>query len=72
MVKLTGVALHCLLLKIIVSFSAKTIVKSILQRTEEIYSQKILLAILLDPDRVGIKIFDGVYLPTLYKTARFR
>jgi hypothetical protein len=58
MVKLAEVALLCHLLKIIRIFSAKAIVKSKLQRADEIYSQKILPAILLNPDKDGIKIFD--------------
>jgi hypothetical protein len=57
LVKLAGVALPCLLLKMIRSFSAKAIEKSIVRFTEEIYDQIILPIVLLNSDRVGIKIF---------------
>ena len=57
LIKLAGVALTCLLLKMIMFFSAKAIEKSILRSTDEIYNQIILPAVLSNPGRIGIKIF---------------
>jgi IS5 family transposase len=42
LVKLAGIALPCLLIKMVQRFSAKALVKSILQYAEEIYTQIIL------------------------------
>ena len=56
LVKLAGVAPPCLILKMIRSFSARAIVKSILQRADEIYNQIILPTAQFNPGKVGIKI----------------
>jgi hypothetical protein len=54
---MAGVALPCLLSKMLKSFSAKAIVKSILRSADEIYDQIILPTVRLNPGKVGIKIF---------------
>ena len=57
LVKLAGVAPPCLLLKMIRSFSAMAIVKSILRSADKIYDQIILPDVQFNPGKVGIKIY---------------